>query len=1065
MGQFLRTPEGKSVYVEDDQLQHALATDLTPESTGEAGDTITTREAGGHEGLAGSVNAGATGLLSGMTLGGSDVLLGGLMNQGQRRDLTADKEDHPIVSGVSQAIGMIAPSLLGAGPLANTPSGLLSKFAGEGIEAGKAVGGIKGLAKVAGYSGIEGAAQNAGMYLSDTALGDRDLTAEGMAGALGRGFAFGAVPGGAMYGLEKGAIAARRLFARTAEGGAEAAASASGAWERESERVIGANDATADIAKARLDEIKLAKGEANLATAKAQQGLAESKLKVFNEKQAVAKTKPAMDFLDKYRVTEDGSMVAPEAAAEVAPVAESATVSPSAQVEAAPVEAAAAPAAPTPAPAPRPQTLEEQLGEMKSRLDNGQTFEDLQAAGKAAKEKPVLGGALEKQETELTEALTEYQKRRAAVSDWVKKIKNPRVSRDIEMAEDGTRAISRGTRTQALDADVMVEQSSGKIRTIGKMEHSLEDLTPNSRILARSNGPEFRAGAKLDEAYDDAIHSARLAETPELRAKSLQEAADIEQQIHAQVRAHKPENASVIDTIEAKRAEAGKTGYHAAEKRMTRQIADEEAAKANGPFRHRALTADEKAIAAGEARIADTLPEGWSKPGSGYKPPNTLDEVHEAADVLGNYEKASAKLSDAVGDAAPQASKDAAVATRKAEDEATRKHLDRTARAADDAAKRQAPRAIATKAETAAPQAAKVETPKLMREAGTAKTPKAAAEVGAASGGIGDKVKSVMGAYEIAGGMAGLPSIHDIPVVGPLLSMYLKARTLLGKLNGRIPASGEARAAALAAKTKDRVVQAVDRALAGTIKAAPYARTISVAATGRAAEALSKRIWDDGSPNHGKDATVPEMAATRAREIHNAVANPQAFIASIREQTQDIKDPDLLSAIEKQKLGDMQYLAPFAPQEPPPSPLTKTKWTPNPAETAQLVRRLDAIDDPVSVIEQIQQKSLSVEAAETVRARYPKLFAMAQNRLLEQCSKPDVDVPYQTRIRMGTLFDVALDRSLEPDSIHLLQAAHAPTGTAEPAQQQTTPPTPSVAGNVNLQALFQTPADRRAARR
>src|ERR1700760_3767800 len=263
----LRGPDGQIVNLPDEQVGSAIASGYEPVSLGAAAGTTTAQPTEGN-GLAGAVGAGASSFLSGATLGASDLALKHVLSPAGYKQLAADREDHPWISGAGQLVGAVAPSLLSGGTL--TPSGYLSSVTQQATEGGL------GQSLIA--AGFEGATQNAGAYLADAALGDRDATAEGMVGALGTGFAFGAGGAGAAHGVEAGTIAARRLFARVMDGGPEAAQAAEQAWKSTSQEVLEAHDQAAEIAKAKLAAARTAREQAAIARDQASAGLAEAKL-------------------------------------------------------------------------------------------------------------------------------------------------------------------------------------------------------------------------------------------------------------------------------------------------------------------------------------------------------------------------------------------------------------------------------------------------------------------------------------------------------------------------------------------------------------------------------------------------------------------------------------------------------------------------------------------------------------------------------------------------------------------------------------------------------------------
>jgi hypothetical protein len=470
-----------------------------------------------------------------------------------------------------------------------------------------------------------------------------------------------------------------------------------------------------------------------------------------------------------------------------------------------------------------------------------------------------------------------------------------------------------------------------------------------------------------------------------------------------------------------------------------------------------------------------------------------LADVEDAALILTRYEKAAADLTEAVGDAAPRQAQEVTKALRDAETDNLRRESDRVVRALDDEAEIYGPARGTPKERIADARASKleadaqlaklktqeIETRQQMKAAKSAAsdTKRAVDTISLGKPGPGRAVAApsragqaadFSSALEIIGGIPGLPKPSDLPLVGPLLGAYLKLRaykTMAGKLFGRVGASGEAKAAALASSTRDKIAAGVDRALGLVERNAMKARPVAI----QLQKVLSDRVFDDGEPSP-RDGSVRELAAARSREVAAAVANPRAYIANVRKQAQEIADPDLLAALEKHHLRLLEYLDKHAPKAPAPTPLApKRTWSPSEIEARRFARRLQVVDDPGIVFDLLEDRSLTNEAIETLRTVYPTLYSEAQRRLVERAAEIRTDIPYDERLRMSLLFDVDLDPSMEPATIALYQTAYqqspanATTSGAAPTQNQ--PPMPSIAGSVDLMALYQTPADRRDARR
>lgn len=504
----------------------------------------------------------------------------------------------------------------------------------------------------------------------------------------------------------------------------------------------------------------------------------------------------------------------------------------------------------------------------------------------------------------------------------------------------------------------------------------------------------------------------------------------------------------------------------------------------------RAATATDPAIKRAAIEEASAIERQLTAVGAR---PGVVEDVAAVAPVMTKYEEASANLTEALGPEAPPAAQEAAKAYRDAEAAADRKVMDRTARAVDDhvdslpkvgpdrrpsamgptsqqriaAAKAQklsadARLAHARAAESEAKigaQAAKssAKSARAALDAVQAPIPEAGGKLGA--------LGSIATAIEVAGdlGVSGVPHPKDIPVIGPLLSTYLKFRAVkaaAGRFVGRVPASGNARAAALAAKTKDRIAVAVDRSL-GLVGAAASKGKDAFVAT---AVVLGRRAFDDGMPDAPKGASPQALAAVRIREIAAAATRPDAVSAMVRRELASVADPDLIAAAEKHLIARFQYLNSVMPKAPPPNPYSQRKWEPSPAATNDVAQRLAVANDPAVAFHALDRGALTPAMADTLRNTSPKLFALAQQRLIDRVGDLSTPVDYQKRLRASLLFDVALDPSLEPGGGAILKTAHDGGAAASPMTPPAAPqpPTPSIANPTNLTNLYQPTSDRRA---
>jgi len=158
---FFRRQDGTTVEIPDEEIGAAVSAGFTPIAHEDRLGALNTEAAAPDDGgILGAINAGATSFVSGATLGGSDILLGGLMTGGERERLRQQREANAVVSGVANVAGSIAPSLFAGG--ANLPAGIVSRQAAGITAAGAELGGgMKVAGRVTGRA-YEGRAQPAG---------------------------------------------------------------------------------------------------------------------------------------------------------------------------------------------------------------------------------------------------------------------------------------------------------------------------------------------------------------------------------------------------------------------------------------------------------------------------------------------------------------------------------------------------------------------------------------------------------------------------------------------------------------------------------------------------------------------------------------------------------------------------------------------------------------------------------------------------------------------------------------------------------------------------------------
>jgi len=880
--------------------------------------------------------------LSGLTLGGFDAYVRAL---GGEKDLSDVRARHPVASTIGNVVGALGPSMLvpyagedsilgSLGTLASkTPAGMVAGIGSKIAELGKGGTMLARAGATAGAGAFEGAAQNAGAYISDVALGDKELSADGFMAAMGKGALFGGGAGGALSLAGSGLQAARRLFPAQ-ELTEEAASKAS----REAADEIGRASDDAGVLKqsmkSRLQEIREQRAAVDLDFAQRLNEIQlqkEAQIAGHEVSAAQSKAEAAAARAERAKAPRVRRAFAGEEPA--AP----ATEAPSAPAAEAPAPSIAAPAAAVPEEAAGDATtlLERQLAATKQGLDSGLSLSDV-----AAQRPSMIGAAdreiakVDPEADRLVRSLGELDDSHNELQQWLGKYQGG--------------SVAKFERSQAARdyASAMRPQEPGYYASVPAGEGSV--------AVPRGVQRTFR-GSDVERAAAEAKINAKVS--PEEKV-----AAD-----------------DAIEQMFGRRAPSGADIVGGAPP----------------------ASVDDQVRAALGARV-----------------PDVNEDINQAADTIGRFEAAHADAVEALGPRAPSSAQDRAAGMRAAQKSAEDATATATARAAQGG-------------EAGADVVALGGNP----------VPAAAA---AGKGGLlkkGIEMAKNMGTAAEALRMLGLnvPDPKSIPVIGPLLSLYLKARMVgkaFSRYGGKVIESPETVVAAKAASARQQVYTAVDSLVDGGSKALQRA---AEAAPPQAA-VLGHKIFDDGTPQ--PKTPVPAGASepqalflARADEINRAV-QPGALEKQLQDRL-GISDPRQLQPLLEAQLRKFQFLDGKLPK--PDSATTpiagQAQPLPPQASITKFARYLHAAEDPIAVLTRaVADGYVHAEEAETLSAVYPSLVADAAKRFVERASSSDRPIPYGARLTASRLLGIPADASYAPGSGSFLQQSYKAQPPPAPPQ-------------------------------
>ena len=147
--------------------------------------------------------------------------------------------------------------------------------------------------------------------------------------------------------------------------------------------------------------------------------------------------------------------------------------------------------------------------------------------------------------------------------------------------------------------------------------------------------------------------------------------------------------------------------------------------------------------------------------------------------------------------------------------------------------------------------------------------------------------------------------------------------------------------------------------------------------------------------------------------------------------------PETAAAIEATTVKASEFLSSKMPKPGPGRDVLFGKnkpFMPSELELAKFERYLQVIDDPLSIIDDLESGTMTREHVEALNAVYPELYQKLRNTAMEKIVEEPESVDYTQRIQLGILLDLPSDESLIPQNVAKLQQNFAEDG--EEGQQE-----------------------------
>ena len=163
------------------------------------------------------------------------------------------------------------------------------------------------------------------------------------------------------------------------------------------------------------------------------------------------------------------------------------------------------------------------------------------------------------------------------------------------------------------------------------------------------------------------------------------------------------------------------------------------------------------------------------------------------------------------------------------------------------------------------------------------------------------------------------------------------------------------------------------------------------------------------------------------REIASIGSNPDALRRQLADRLAPVIeiDPRLADNIIENTVRRFEFLAAESgPQTAEDFNLRADKRGLSSQVKNRLARMIRAMEDPASIVDDLNSGRLHRQAVDTVRQLYPATFERIQQELFNQIEANPAQLNYQARIQLNLLFDIPIEPTLQPQFVQAVQTMY-----------------------------------------
>lgn len=179
---------------------------------------------------------------------------------------------------------------------------------------------------------------------------------------------------------------------------------------------------------------------------------------------------------------------------------------------------------------------------------------------------------------------------------------------------------------------------------------------------------------------------------------------------------------------------------------------------------------------------------------------------------------------------------------------------------------------------------------------------------------------------------------------------------------------------------------------------------------------------------------------TSMEKITEAAGRPEMWVETIGPKIQNVAniDPEVHQELINHSFNSIQFLNSKVPKEMQQYALDNDDYYPSDMETTKFARYLRAVDNPMSVLEDIKKGTLTEESLEVLEVLYPTLLQQLRERIIEK-SAPKAKqkkLDFQAKLTLSQIMGQPMSKYSDPAFIGRMQENIGNMVSEDAIQQQ-----------------------------